>query len=138
MKKIVFNHISSVILIIVISLLNYNICLSGSASSKFIDLDGNGINDNLTDIDNNNIPDDFQNDIDIKLPISTVQFTVFSNNPSNQTITSQKIKSSDNFQSKIFVTRHISVNRCDFDAEFNTRLGAAAASGGACAGGICF
>ena len=119
-------------------LINFSFLYAGNSNLRFIDLDGDGINDNIPDIDNNNIPDDFQNNLSLNLPENTKQFSGFSGLTDDTKTVKVNLTSSERFSLRKYTSRGITTSRCDFDAEFGTRLGISSSGGGSCAGGICF
>lgn len=131
MKKYMFILAVSVCLLIIPTLLS-------AGGKSFVDFDGDGFNDNITDIDNNGIPDEFQSHV--KEVASTGQFS-FSPDAlfggDNQT-SGLKLSVSQEFSLHRFKARQLARCRCDFESGFNTGLNVNASSGGGCVGGVCF
>lgn len=102
------------------------------AGEIFKDLDGDGINDEFQDINNNTIPDKFENN----QQTPSNDFTGFSSTGAidDFSLLTLPQKYALNFNRVSSLTQY----RLDFDREFNTRLGGASSGGGSCAGGLCF
>ncbi len=103
----------------------------------FIDLDGDGFNDNIIDSDNNNIPDEFQSKVkELKTFTRTFTFsptTLFSDK-SKET----KLTVSQQFSLHQFKARMLSKCRANFNTDFNSGQSVSASSSSGCVGGICF
>ncbi len=103
----------------------------------FVDMDGDGFDDNIIDFDNNNIPDEFQVKVkEIKSHTRTFTFSpasIFSKkaNAVNLTVSQQ-------FALHKFKARMLSQNRSNFESSFNSGLGVSASSSSGCVGGVCF
>ena len=118
--------------------------LSGASealpNTPYIDLDGDGFNDNFADNDDNSIPDRYESKASEKLAeMGSLLGNVFNAEISldNLRTTSQK------FNMREFRTRSL-VQRCnglgaenDFGPGNGIGLGAVSGSGGGCAGGVC-
>lgn len=102
------------------------------AADSFVDLDGDGINDKLPDINNNTIPDKFEKNQQTPATLFTGFTSVGETDDLAILTLPQQFKL--NFSKISPVTQ----NRFDFDREFNTRLGGTSSGGGSCAGGLCF
>lgn len=103
----------------------------------FVDLDGDGFNDNIIDVDNNNIPDEFQTKVkEIRTHTRTFSFspTTLLSNKSKET----KLTVSQQFSLHQFKARMLTKCRSNFDSDFNSGLSMSTSSSGGCVGGICF
>ncbi len=113
------------------------LCLPNGLEAGFIDLDGDGINDQMIDSDNNGIPDLIQNKVakSDNLPMVTgMSIALPDFGPAIMLMSS-----ADRFRVRDFGSRAISACRSDFDMFFGggNGLGTGATGGSACAGGIC-
>lgn len=103
----------------------------------FVDLDGDGFNDNIIDYDNNNIPDEFQSKVkELKTFTRTFTFsptTLFADK-SKET----KLTVSQQFSLHQFKARILSTCRSNFDTDFNSGQSVSSTSSSGCVGGICF
>lgn len=111
---------------------------AGDLQEIFIDRNGDGINDNIVDIDNNGIPDNFQKKVKAVIPATTFSVDSFlseSDSKSNKTIKLEKIEI---FTLRSFVCRSLSSCRADFESDFSGSLGGGTSSSSGCVGGICF
>ena len=125
-----------------IFLLSFSHLSAGEAddTTKFVDLDGDGIDDNAADNDNNGIPDQAEPEKEEEAaqyastsPVSAFQV------PSTVDL-SQFLSNSEKFGEKMFSTRAQSCFRGGFDAGdgfgAGNGIGSGAVSGG-CPGGVC-
>ncbi len=107
---------------------------------SFVDLDGDGFNDNDPDVDGNGIPDQFERGY--VPPVDEKESAgIFANlQAPPPTVEGPMLfeTNKDAFGRRSFLTRNMCDNRCAFDADFGSGLGIAVAAGGACAGGVCF
>ncbi len=103
----------------------------------FIDLDGDGFNDNIIDYDNNNIPDEFQSKVkELKTFTRTFTFsptTLFADKSKETQLTV-----SQQFSLHQFKARILSKCRSNFDSDFNSGQSVSSSSSSGCVGGICF
>ena len=116
-------------------------CLGKTATSgtdSFIDLDGDGFNDNETDGNGNNIPDRFEPQKESDQPaVRSLLGNVF-NSEKVSTNLDDLLSNSDKFGSRMFGARALP-QRChgfSLGDEFGTASGIGGASGG-CVGGAC-
>lgn len=109
-----------------------------SSNQPYVDLDGDGINDNIDDIDNNNIPDSFQSKIKLGSGSSLGQFKGFSSTQELEQSAYKNLNFSQSFSLNKFSAR--SLDKCRYDSEsgFGIKVGFGSSGGGACAGGVCF
>lgn len=101
---------------------------------SFIDLDGDGINDNLTDSNNDGIPDQPE-------PIAPTSGIFSGNKAFAAPATALAPSNSDSFNQRLSRVTCLSMNRGGFGAGENfgpaDGLGIGAGTGGGCVGGIC-
>ena len=103
----------------------------------FVDIDGDGFDDNIIDFDNNNIPDDFQSKVkEIKSHTRTFTFSPASLFSENSNVI--KLTVSQQFALHKFKARNLSQNRSNFESDFNSGLGATNSSSSGCVNGVCF
>lgn len=106
---------------------------------SYVDLDGDGFDDNTPDIDNNGIPDRFEisgkNETN---PIEVASVSFFANlEKSSPTVL--LLSASEKFSLRKFSCRTLDKCRSNLDSDFSGGIGFGNASGGgACAGGVCF
>ena len=105
----------------------------------YVDLDGDGFDDNLPDSNEDGIPDVFEAS-KIKAHIDNVNegvdiLTEIGADPLNL----PSVSSGEQFSARQLAIRGLESCRSDFEADFGSGLGIGIAiGGGACAGGICF
>lgn len=108
-------------------------------SQRFVDIDGDGFNDNAPDSDADGIPDG----IEFHGFLSAQPNLVLRVNPTPinaSALMGARACASERFGSREFATRGIAVRRADFDAGFGSGLGLSGGqggSGGGCVGGVC-
>ncbi|KAA3636538.1 MAG: hypothetical protein DWP97_02545 [Calditrichaeota bacterium] len=105
--------------------------------SSFIDLDGDGFDDNIIDTDNNGIPDEFQSKVKEVKSTGSFSFSPSSLVSSDNT-TSVSLTLSESFSLLKFKCRSISKCRSNFESEFTTGLNVSSSGSSGCAGGVCF
>ncbi|MBU0984613.1 MAG: hypothetical protein KKA42_12120 [candidate division Zixibacteria bacterium] len=108
----------------------------------FVDLDGDGIDDNMLDTDDDGIPDalrDDKNETPAAAPVmKAATVNPFAGLQQADPVVFPK-PNSERFVLRRLWARSLSQYRCDFDSEFSSGTGASSsgASGGGCAGGVC-
>lgn len=115
--------------------------IEAAQPSRFVDLDGDGFNDNEPDGDFNGIPDEFEAHGFLSSPmLGELQVSLMFSGSQTVTTPTVRVSSADLFAKREFVTRSICVTRSDFDSGFDSGLGLGSGlgGGGGCAGGICF
>ena len=104
----------------------------------FVDLDGDGFNDNADDTDSDGIPDRFERAaprIVTKAPRSDIFAALKQSSPAAAVAVSPL----ERFALRQFACRAQSKCRSNFESEFTAGLGVkAGSSGGHCVGGVCF
>ena len=116
-----------------------------TATSKavFVDLDGDGFDDNAADEDSDGIPNDADADYD---PVSETNnnsgdFIDFGQTIQEIGLSPDLTSNSQSFGKRQFKTRGLTLNRCGFDANggfgSGNEIGIGVSSGGGCAGGVC-
>lgn len=108
--------------------------------SNFVDLDGDGFNDNQLDANGDGIPDEFEPGYVPAIDEGKAAGIFAEMEVAPVTVERSALleTNEDVFGRLSFLTRNMCDNRCAFDAEFGSGLGIAVAAGGACAGGVCF
>ncbi|MFH1686673.1 MAG: hypothetical protein ABIE70_04030 [bacterium] len=109
-----------------------------AADVRFVDLDGDGFNDNAPDGDGNGIPDEFEAGY-VATPDegpTTGIFAGLQTEPAPALVLPET--NSEEFGRSRFCVRSICEERSVFDADFDKSLGISVSAGGACAGGVCF
>jgi len=104
----------------------------------YVDLDGDGFDNNAPDTDLDGIPDEFEAHGFVSTQIDGLQAApMFAG---QAPAADAQLKAGEIFGRRKFTTRGIAENRRDFDIGFGSGLGLGAGlgGGGACAGGICF
>lgn len=126
--------ISSLLLILLLSLALPS--GASSASLRFVDLDGDGFNDNAPDGDGNGIPDEFE--AGYVAPTEEGPATgIFSGLQSDESPTPILPETNkEQFGRLSFCIRSICEERSVFDADFGSGLSVNVSAGG-CAGGVC-
>jgi len=106
----------------------------------YVDLDGDGFDDNAPDTDLDGIPDEFEAHGFVSTQIDGLQVAPMFAGQAPAPDASPKAKTGEIFGRRKFTTRGLAENRSDFDIGFGSSLGLGAGlgGGGACAGGICF
>jgi len=110
-------------------------------NSRFVDLDGDGLNDNVRDLDRDGIPD-FRKETAPEPPLITLRgaTNIFEAIEPSDSDVSLFLSNSERFEHLKFCIRALSQNRGSFAAEENfgpgSGIGQSTSSGG-CAGGIC-
>jgi hypothetical protein len=113
-----------------------------TVAKPWVDMDGDGFNDNAPDEDGDAIPDAADPDF---IPAPTVEESNTGMINFGETI--QEVGLAEDFSTNLekfgqrdFLTRAMAQNRCGFDAgdEFgNEGIGIGGSSGGGCVGGVC-
>ena len=124
----------TVILLLLVLILPISVFSGGS---KFVDLDGDGFNDNIIDTDNNGIPDEFQS------KVKEIKSTgAFSFSPSSllgaDNSSPVSLTVSEQFSLLKFNCRIITSCRSNFEADFSSGLNVSSSGASGCAGGVCF
>lgn len=116
---------------------------SAEESEQYVDLDGDGINDNVRDRDNDGIPDDFVNDdsgegeAPVELFASSMNMDLGMDNVFEHAVeVDAKEPHSVVFSSREFSARDLTQDRGGFDSDNRTDSGAN--RGKICIGGVCF
>ncbi len=109
--------------------------------TRFVDLDGDGINDNEADKNGNTIPDRFEalKDSGDDAAARSILGNVFNSDITRKTVEDLKTRS-DKFGSLLFKTRGLPQRCCSFgtEDEFGQRSVAGISTGGTgCVGGVC-
>lgn len=112
--------------------------IAGGPSNLYVDFDGDGINDNIEDLDNNKIPDQFQGKVHLVLPATSTSLPAFFTQASNNADNEITIPDADKFLLKKYVCRLLTSCRDNFDTDFDTGNNSGSSGGSSCAGGICF
>jgi hypothetical protein len=112
-----------------------------TVQTEFVDLDGDGIDDNETDNDGNNIPDCFEGkDVNFEpVEVRSILGNVFNSEKSLKDPVDLRTNT-DKFGSLAFKARGLPQRCCGFgtEDEFGSESGLGISSGGgACAGGVC-
>ena len=108
---------------------------------RFVDFDGDGINDNAPDEDSDGIPDNA--DPDYVLDDAEEQSGLINFNAvlKPTAVDDALLTNYDKYGRREFCTRALSVNRCGFTSDEgfggNIGIGLSAGGGGGCAGGVC-
>jgi hypothetical protein len=112
-------------------------------SEQFVDLDGDGINDNVRDRNNDGIPDAFaeensgEGEAQVELLASSMNMDLGMDNVFEHAVEMDaKEPNSTLFSSREFCARDLTQDRGGFDAENRTDSGAT--RGKICIGGVCF
>lgn len=134
------NSLLAVLLLFLLS--STNVC-AASSSSRFVDLDGDGFNDNLVDSDNNNIPDVFESAVDVASKsilssVSNVSSGLFSESSSESSVSTSFESRADHFGSRLSGCLGLDKCRNNFESDFASGIGFSVGSGGGCVGGVCF
>ena len=110
-------------------------------NSRFVDLDGDGLNDNVRDLDHDGIPD-FRKETAPEPPLITLRgaTNIFKAIEPSDSDVSLFLSNSERFEHLKFCTRALSQCRSGFGSseEFGPGIGIGqSTSSGGCAGGIC-
>jgi len=109
-------------------------------TTKFVDMDGDGFDDNAVDDDNNSIPDQAEPEDDEEFTQNTSSSSIAAFQVPGEVDFSQFLTNSEKFGERMFSTRAQSCFRGGFDAGDNFGLGNGIGSGaisGGCPGGVC-
>lgn len=103
----------------------------------FVDMDGDGFDDNEPDANSDGIPDCLAPDY-----IPPVEDEALAGVFATMDVVSAPVMvleqtNAERFGERKFPCRMLESNRCEFDAGFGSGLGVSAGGGG-CAGGVCF
>ena len=109
-----------------------------AASPQYVDFDGDGFDDNIIDLDNNGIPDQFQKKVKSVHSSGNYTFSPGSFGQSKENNPALELTKSQNFSLYKFRCRTISGTRSDFESDFNSGININSSSGSSCAGGVCF
>jgi len=119
--------------------------VSGAASEEkdqkpYVDLDGDGFDDNADDTDSDGIPDRFERDYVAPRSVAAAPKTdIFAALKQSSPVAPIATSSLERFALRQFACRAQSKCRSNFESEFDTGLGiTAGSSGGRCVGGVCF
>lgn len=106
----------------------------------YVDLDGDGFDDNAADSDSDGIPDRFERDYVAPRGFAAVPSTdIFAALKQSSPVSPVATSSLERFVLRQFACRAQSKCRSNFESEFTTGLGiTAGSSGGRCVGGVCF
>jgi hypothetical protein len=115
---------------------------SAAVDQLFVDLDGDGINDNSLDLNDDGIPDKYQRQKSTDLQTLNDRFAMFASDLRAGMVLPElsSAPSSQRFGRRFFITRGVQRFRSSFEAGlgFDSGIGLGSASGGsACAGGLC-
>jgi hypothetical protein len=137
MKKLI-TLLASGALLMLISLLPVSLAEAGSKSKTvFTDLDGDGLDDNLLDIQDGFFLEDADTTAGPGVAgIGGEVFDAFSNLDLPAADLPQT--NNDEFITKKFGARSVSTCRGDFDSDFGGSSGSGSSSGKVCVGGVCF
>lgn len=107
---------------------------------SYVDLDGDGFDDNAPDTDLDGIPDEFEAHGFVSTQTDGLRVAPMFAGQAPNGEAPPKARAGEIFGRRKFTTRGVAENRRDFDAGFGSSLGLGAGlgGGGACAGGICF
>ena len=132
-------HLRTTSSLLLMFLLIGGMALSPAAADlRFVDLDGDGFNDNAPDGDGNGIPDELEAgyvDTADEGPMTGI-FAGLQSDDAPALIIPET--NSEAFGRYRFCVRSVCEERSVFDAEFDKSLGISVSAGGACAGGVCF
>ena len=114
------------------------------ATAVFIDLDGDGFDDNYGDEDGDGIPNEADSDFE---PLSEEHYADddniinFGETIKEIGLSADLTTNSQEFGKRQFRTRNLILNRCGFDSNCGfgsgNEIGIGVSSGGGCAGGVC-
>ena len=115
---------------------------SATTDQLFVDLDGDGINDNAPDLNDDGIPDKCQRQKGADVQTPNDRFAMFASDLRAGMVLPELSSepSSQRFGRRFFTTRGLQRFRTSFEAGlgFDSGIGLGSASGGsACAGGLC-
>lgn len=115
------------------------ICCSAlmAAPLPFVDMDGDGFDDNEPDGNADGIPDILAPDYVPSLDDNALAGVFATMDVVNTPTIALEQSNSEKFGTRKFQCRMLDANRSEFDAGFGSGLGVSAGGGG-CAGGICF
>jgi hypothetical protein len=134
---------SSILAVMLLLLLSSTSIHAASSSNRFVDLDGDGFNDNLVDSDNNNIPDVFESAAKVATSsilssVSNVSSGLFSESSSESSVSTSFESRADHFSSRLSGCLGLDKCRNNFESDFSGGIGFSLGSGGGCVGGVCF
>ncbi len=117
---------------------------SAKSSEIFVDLDGDGFDDNCSDEDSDGIPNDADSDYE-PMPAGesyhTEHIIDFGQTIQDIGLSADLTTNSQRFGKRQFKTRGLVISRCGFDANAGfgsgNEIGIGVSSGGGCAGGVC-
>ncbi len=114
-----------------------------SAAGNFVDVDGDGFDDNLLDSDANSIPDLFEPAVETKVmsllsSATDMSSGIFSNQPSDVSILVSYKSRVEHFNGRLSGCFGLDKCRGDFESDFGAGIGFTLGSGGGCVGGVCF
>ena len=117
-------------------------CPTGEAGQlpRFVDLDGDGFDDNAPDDDADGIPDEFESHSFFSAAVVSLGVGQMFGGTSSVSPTNKPTSAAEKFGRREFQVRFLCGPRTDFEADFASGLGLGGGlgGGGACAGGICF
>ena len=110
--------------------------------STFVDIDGDGFNDNLSDYDGDGIPDEADPDYKAEVNSSLGGYMNFGEAFASSDYIDELTPNSAKFGKRSFLARSLSKDRCGYDADSDfgpgSGIGIGAVSGGqVCEGGVC-
>jgi hypothetical protein len=132
--RIFFQSSTTLVLVLGLALLCLPVGNEITAEITYVDLDGDGFDDNVKDVDSDGIPDHCEAGYvapATDMPTGDIFAGLGESTPAPVASSSVEI-----FALRNFNTRGIASCRFDFEADFSAGLGVAV--GGRCVGGVCY